>query len=52
MADFRHLILGLCLTLVAMGSLSLADVYNPAAVMIIVFAVLVAIVYLWVDRGR
>lgn len=50
MADFRHLILALCLTLIVLGSLSLADVYNPAAVMIIAFGIFVAAVYLWFDR--
>jgi Flp pilus assembly protein TadB len=50
MANFLHLVLALCLALFVMGALSYALIPNTAAIIIMVFALVVFLVYWWADR--
>ncbi len=52
MAEYRHFIYTLLALLVLLAALSLADVFNQAALYVLVFAVLVAGAFWWGDRPR
>lgn len=52
MADFSHLVYLLCLVLFVLAALSLADVFNTAALLVLGFAAVSGLAWCWFERTQ